>query len=238
MQATDRLTGAIGRLAHYGAGALGLSSLSAAVGNVTGALYESTVATAPADNACLRVGRAEPDGRTRLRIQVANRLGLELGSTAKAYADFAAAARGTALQGEARARCSNQSPLPAPSWACRRPTMLAFCWPCSRCSVKERSLPKSCAASSANGSRRLCHRRSRDGRHHAELGKMLEQGELVSTDFLPRFAAQLQRELGEAAESAGNRLEASVNRMGTAWDKLKQKLGGDLSPWPAPRFRA
>jgi tape measure domain-containing protein len=51
----------------------------------------------------------------------------------------------------------------------------------------------------------------------AELGKMLEQGQLLAEDFLPKFAAQLRKELGGAATDAAQTLEASVNRLKNAW---------------------
>jgi len=58
----------------------------------------------------------------------------------------------------------------------------------------------------------------------AELGKMLEQGQIMAADFLPRFAEQLRQELGGAAEEAGSRFEAATNRMASAWDQFKATL--------------
>lgn len=231
VQATDRLTGAIGRLAHYGAGALGLSSLSAAVGNVTGALYESTVAAQRLQTTLAFASGGAGAAELAYVSKVANRLGLELGSTAKAYADFAAAARGTALQGEGARKVfesvASASAVMGLSAADNAGVLLALQQMLSKGTVAAEEL-RGQLGERLPGAFAIAARAM--GVTTQELGKMLEQGELVSTDFLPRFAAQLQRELGEAAESAGNRLEASVNRMGNAWDKLKQKLGGDLSP--------
>lgn len=59
----------------------------------------------------------------------------------------------------------------------------------------------------------------------AELGKMLEQGQVVADDFLPKFARALNESLGGAAEKAADRLDAAVNRFGNAWDRLKQAAG-------------
>lgn len=50
----------------------------------------------------------------------------------------------------------------------------------------------------------------------AELGKMLETGQILSTSFLPRFAQQLQRELGGGADVASKTFSASLARLGNA----------------------
>jgi tape measure domain-containing protein len=59
----------------------------------------------------------------------------------------------------------------------------------------------------------------------AELGKMLEQGQVLSEDFLPKFSKQLELELGGAAEKAADRLDAATNRLANAWEKLKTQVG-------------
>src|SRR5690606_8668116 len=59
----------------------------------------------------------------------------------------------------------------------------------------------------------------------AELGKMLEQGQVIADDFVPKFARQLEQELGGAAEKAATRLDAAVNRFDNAWERLKRNIG-------------
>lgn len=46
----------------------------------------------------------------------------------------------------------------------------------------------------------------------SELDKMLEQGELLADDFLPRFARQLREEFGEGARAAAQGATADFNR--------------------------
>lgn len=58
-----------------------------------------------------------------------------------------------------------------------------------------------------------------------ELGKMLEQGQVVAEDFLPKFAAQLNKEIGDAADNAANRLDGATNRMSNAFLRIKTALG-------------
>lgn len=56
-----------------------------------------------------------------------------------------------------------------------------------------------------------------------ELYKLVESGQLLTSDFLPKFTAQLQKDLplGAAAESAA----AKVNRLSNAWTDFKANIG-------------
>lgn len=49
-----------------------------------------------------------------------------------------------------------------------------------------------------------------------ELGKMLEQGQVVSSSFLPQFAAELRKTFGAGLESAVDSSQAQINRFQTA----------------------
>lgn len=49
-----------------------------------------------------------------------------------------------------------------------------------------------------------------------ELTKMLESGSILSTSFLPKFAAQLQNELGGGAQQASQGFSAAMARLGNA----------------------
>jgi hypothetical protein len=59
----------------------------------------------------------------------------------------------------------------------------------------------------------------------AEFSKLLETGQIVAQDFLPKFAAAIDTMLAGSVEEAANRLDASAQRMGNAWDKLKKTVG-------------
>ena len=65
-----------------------------------------------------------------------------------------------------------------------------------------------------------------------ELNKMLERGEVLSDDFLPRFGRQLRIEFGEGVPDAADSAAASFARMGNALERLAQtvaKEGGITS---------
>lgn len=66
-----------------------------------------------------------------------------------------------------------------------------------------------------------------------ELGKMLEQGEIVAADFLPKLARALSEEYGPAAARAADSTQAAVTRMNNAWEEAKRAIGERLLPYMA-----
>jgi tape measure domain-containing protein len=58
-----------------------------------------------------------------------------------------------------------------------------------------------------------------------ELNKMLEQGQVISADFLPKFAVELENAFGAAAEKKVNSLSSSLGRFKTAWDRFLESPG-------------
>lgn len=54
-------------------------------------------------------------------------------------------------------------------------------------------------------------------------------GEVMSKDFLPKFAKQIKDELGGSAEDAADSLQAAFNRMGTAYKDFSNILVGEDS---------
>jgi tape measure domain-containing protein len=65
----------------------------------------------------------------------------------------------------------------------------------------------------------------------AELGKLLQKGEIASKDFLPKFATELEKTFGPAAEKNLNSLTASQNRFNSAIDNLVLAVGTKLEPF-------
>lgn len=53
----------------------------------------------------------------------------------------------------------------------------------------------------------------------------VKNGEIMATDFLPKFAAQIKKELGGSFEEASNSVVANMNRMSNALFELKAQLG-------------
>ncbi|MBL8351195.1 MAG: tape measure protein [Burkholderiaceae bacterium] len=154
-------------------------------------------------------------------------MGLEFASTAKSYMQFSAAARETALEGagvrkvfEAVSKASTVMGLSA---AENQGVLLALGQMMSKGTVQAEEL-RGQLGERLPGSFQIAARAM--GVTTAELGKMLEQGQVLSEDFLPKFARQLESELGDSAAKAGERTEAAINRMGNAWERLKQGVAG------------
>lgn len=55
-----------------------------------------------------------------------------------------------------------------------------------------------------------------------ELNKMLEKGEVIAQDFLPKFAAQLDKAFGKDKKERIEGMRAATNRLSDEWDKLWQ----------------
>ena len=64
----------------------------------------------------------------------------------------------------------------------------------------------------------------------AELDKMLEQGQLLAEDFLPKFSNELKKTFGPGLETAVNSSQAQFNRFGNFMTEIKVKLGTTLMP--------
>jgi tape measure domain-containing protein len=58
----------------------------------------------------------------------------------------------------------------------------------------------------------------------SELNKMLENGQVLAEDLIPKLADVLEKRLGAAAEDAGNRAQASFNRFKNALELLQREI--------------
>ncbi len=157
---------------------------------------------------------------------VTQSLGLEMQSTAAAYGQFAAASKGTALEGqktkevfESIAKASAVMGLSADQTS---GVLLALQQMLSKGTVQAEEL-RGQLGERLPGAFQVAARAM--GVTTAELGKMLESGSVVADDFLPKFAKALNEYVGDASESAANRLEASQTRMSNAWERLMQAVG-------------
>lgn len=158
--------------------------------------------------------------------QVTGRLGLEFASTSRAYGQFQAAARGTALEG-AKARdvfesIAKASAVMGLSTDQASGVLLALQQMISKGTVQAEEL-RGQLGERLPGAFQIAAKAM--GVTTAELGKMLEAGQVIADDFLPKFAKALNDNLGNAADRAADRLDASVNKFNNAWERLKQSAG-------------
>lgn len=214
-------------LGSVGAAAFGVLAVATAVGTAAKALYD---ASAGAERLRTTLDFST-GGNSAKEIEylrgVTYRLGLEFTSTAKAYGQFAAAAKGTSLEGDkARAVFESVAKASAVMGLSADDTsgvLLALQQMISKGTVQAEEL-RGQLGERLPGAFQVAA--SAMGVTTAELGKMLEQGQVIADDFLPKFAAALEKNLGGASEKAADRLDASLNRLSNAWDRLKQN-GGD-----------
>jgi tape measure domain-containing protein len=62
----------------------------------------------------------------------------------------------------------------------------------------------------------------------AQLNEMMKQGELISTDVLPKFAAQLQKEFGPGVERATKTAASSFARLGNEIRGISVTIGENI----------
>ncbi|WP_225784258.1 tape measure protein [Xenophilus sp. Marseille-Q4582] len=158
--------------------------------------------------------------------KLADDLGLQLASTAKAYASFSAAAKGTAIEGQATREIfesiSKASAVMGLSAEQSAGALLALQQMVSKGTVQAEEL-RGQLGERLPGAFQVAAKAM--GVTTAELGKMLEQGQVIADDFLPKFARALNEHLGGAADKAADRLDAAVNRFDNAWERLKRSAG-------------
>lgn len=157
-------------------------------------------------------------------------LGLELTSASRAYGKLSAASIGTALEGEkTRAifeAVSKATVVMGLSAEEGNGALMAIQQMMSKGTVQAEEL-RGQLGERLPGAFQIAARAM--GTTTAGLGKMLEAGNVVASDFLPKFAAELERTLGDSAVRAAGSLQAAINRLDGAWQKFKQSLGGTES---------
>lgn len=219
-----------------------VESLSTSMGKIAGranALLEVAGSAAKVGEALYTASAQTENLRTRLDLAtggkgaqelayvtaLADRLGLQLNATGQAYADFATKARGTALEGaqvqtiftgiaSANAAMGLSVEQGNASLAAVLDLMGKGTIGASDFSEKLGHIPDAALV----GAQAL-------GVTQERFSQMLQTGEVVTQDFLPRFSQALQSSLGEGTDKAADRLDAGTQRMTNAWDKLKSAVG-------------
>jgi len=64
----------------------------------------------------------------------------------------------------------------------------------------------------------------------AELNKMLETGKVISEDFLPKFATELEKTFGKKAAKITDSLQGSLNVLNNSFRKIKLSVGRAVAP--------
>jgi tape measure domain-containing protein len=218
---TSLLSSGLQRVARAATGLVALNSLTRFAGELV-----DTAARFDAVNKSLETtsGSALAAGSNFEFLRATSRtLGVELLSSAKAFAHLQASAQGTALEGEqtrrifaAIARAGSALGLSADETS---GALLAIGQMMSKGTVQAEEL-RGQLGERLPGAFNLAARAM--GVTTAELSKMLEHGQVVSADFLPKFAEELDRTYADARFDG---IQNNINRITNAWEEFKRSAG-------------
>ncbi len=65
------------------------------------------------------------------------------------------------------------------------------------------------------------------GMSSSQLDKFMSDGKLLAEDFLPKFAAEMEKTFGQGAVDNTESLNASMNRLTNSWNELILSIGND-----------
>jgi tape measure domain-containing protein len=58
-----------------------------------------------------------------------------------------------------------------------------------------------------------------------ELGDLMKEGKIASEDFLPKFAAEMEKTFGQGALNSADSLSATMSRASSAWTEMMTAIG-------------
>lgn len=147
------------------------------------------------------------------------RLGLDFTSSSKAYASFSAATKESGISSETTrqtfegvAKAASHLGLSADETG---GALLALSQMASKGTVSSEEL-RGQLGERLPGAFAIAARAM--GVTQAELGKLLETGQIATSDFLPRFAAALNESFGQPVDNA----VSAINRLSSAWELWKR----------------
>jgi tape measure domain-containing protein len=157
--------------------------------------------------------------------ETASNLGLELKSLSRSYVQFMAASRGTSLEGQ-RARdvfesIAQASSVLGLSAERQEGALRALAQMMSKGTVQAEEL-RGQLGDQLPGAFRLAAQAI--GVTEGKLSEMLERGEIIASDFLPKFAAALRSQLGDTAVTAAGGAQQAMNRLASAWERFVQSV--------------
>jgi tape measure domain-containing protein len=156
----------------------------------------------------------------------AQRLGVSLADAQEAYLKLAAAARGTALEGDAARKVFSAVAGAAStlglSSAETSGALLAISQMMSKGTVQAEEL-RGQLGERIPGAFQIAARAM--GVSTSALSEMLDRGQVLAEDFLPKFAEQLAKEIPASADT----MSAAVNRVTNAATQAMQLIGGALA---------
>lgn len=214
-----------GSVFQSGAALMALRAALEGAREVLTAMLDANLALEKAERT-LQMATGDGAGAMAFVRRTARELGLELVATADGYAMMAAAAKGTSMEGKATenvfrsvARASAAMSL---SGEQTHGIILALSQMMSKGKVMAEELRKQ-LGEHLPGAFNIAARAM--GVTTAELDNMLRNGQVISSQFLPKFAKELELALGDAPERAAQSLQANINRIKTSFQSLSYEVG-------------
>lgn len=162
--------------------------------------------------------------------QEAGRLGVSLNTAASGYASLAAAAQGTALPArqvrELFSGLSEAGAVLGLSGEQMQGALLAVSQIMSKGVVSAEEL-RGQLGERLPGAFNIAAKAM--GVNTAELSRMLDKGQLVAADFLPKFAAELRKTYAEALPEATRSAAAAFTRLDNTWEELKRQSASAIA---------
>ena len=235
-QATSALAAMAQQALAFGTAQVGIASVSQALTSMQQSLQAAVQSAlrVEAVSAALKgiTGSSQEAGRMLEFVRTtANRLGLEFGPLADGFQTISAAARGTVLEGtaaqEAFLAVAEAGRVFQLSSQDMQGALLALGQMISKGTVQAEEL-RGQLGERLPGAFQIAARAM--GVSTAELGKMLEQGQVMTSDFLPKFAAQVRAELGGSVEEASKTAGAAMNRLANDMKQIQTAVGEFILP--------
>lgn len=167
-------------------------------------------------------GQANAGREIEYVTKLAASLGLELNSTSESYARLTAASKGTSLEGAATRQIfeavANASVKLGLSASESEGALRAIQQMMSKGTVQAEEL-RGQLGERLPGAVQIMARALNVST--AELGKMLERGEVLSAEVLPKFAAELERTFGGPPMITAT---SELNKLSTTWELFKRSI--------------
>ena len=167
--------------------------------------------------------------------KVTDDLGLSLSGSADGFIKIAASAKGTTLEGQGVKDIflgvAQASTALALSSEQSKGALLAISQIMSKGKVQAEEL-RGQLGERIPGAFQIAARAM--GVTTSALDKMLERGELLSEDFLPKFAAQMKEEFAGGAVNAADSIAASQNRLSNEWERSIKGMGDSIGSFIGP----
>lgn len=159
-------------------------------------------------------------------------LKIPLKSSTEGFVGLAAAARGTSLEGKGTRELflgmADASTVLSLSNEQTSRAFLALQQALSKGKLSSEEMRQQLAESGLTGALGIAARAM--GVTEQEFSRLLDTGQIISEDFLPKFSKQLQAEFGDAAKDASGNAQSAIFGVENAFLSLQQGVGEGIAP--------